>query len=124
MQKSDAAPKPFKLCTMCGEEWTDRAAFLADPAVRITGYSAHFKDLELGLFYFNHDSCRTTIALHASAFTDLHDGPVFEKRKTNTDECPRYCLKQSETRPCPAECECAYVREVLHKISSWNKISA
>ncbi len=109
---------------MCGEEWTERADFLSDPAIQVTGYSAHFKDLELGLFYFNHESCKTTLALQASLFTDLHDGPIFEKRKTDSDQCPGYCLKQSETRPCKAECECAYVREVLNKVSRWGKIPA
>ena len=109
---------------MCGEEWTERDDFLSDPATQITGYAAHFKDLELGLFYFNHTSCKTTMALQASLFTDLYDGPVFEERKTGSDVCPGYCLKQAETRPCPAECECAYVREVLDRVSLWSKIPA
>ena len=120
MKRSDFPSKAFKVCTMCGEEWADRDAFLADPTITVTGYSAHFKDLELGLFYFNHESCKTTMALLASLFTDLYDGPVFKERKTGSDECPGYCLQNSETRPCPAECECAYVREVLDKVSHWS----
>jgi hypothetical protein len=109
---------------MCDREWEERADFLSDPGIHVIGYSAHFNDLELGLFYFNHASCGTTITLTASLFTDLHDGPVFEERKTGSDTCPGYCLKQSETRPCPANCECACVRKVLDKVAHWDKISA
>jgi hypothetical protein len=106
---------------MCGKEWKERADFLSDPAIQVTGYSAHFKDLELGLFYFNHETCKTTLALLASSFTDLYKGPVFKKKKTGSDVCPGHCLKRSVTRPCPVECECAYVREVLDMVSHWDK---
>ena len=113
----------FKICTSCGTPWSTRHDFLADPHVTLLGYSVHFKELELGLFLFNHSPCLTTLAIKASEFTDLYDGPIFTERATGTESCPGYCLHQSELRPCPAQCECAYVREVLDKATHWEKTS-
>jgi hypothetical protein len=111
----------FKVCTLCGETWKGREAFLADPCVRVIGYQVHFQDLEAGLFLFNHDACRTTLAIEAWHFTDLYQGPTLAGRKTGTQQCPAYCLRQDEIRPCPAECECAYVRDVLDTVARWEK---
>lgn len=111
----------FKVCTLCGETWKSREAFLADPCVRVIGYQPYFQDLEAGVFLFNHDACRTTLAIDASRFTDLYSGPTFTARKTETEDCPAYCLRQTEVRPCPAECECAYVRAVLDMVARWEK---
>jgi hypothetical protein len=111
----------FKVCTLCGETWKSREAFLADPCVRVIGYQAHFQDLEAGLFLFNHDACRTTLAIDVSRFTDLRRGPTFTARKTETEDCPGYCLHKGELRPCPAECECAHVRDVLDTVARWEK---
>ena len=38
-----------------------------------------------------------------------------------TTECPEFCLHKSELRPCPAKCECAYVREIIQVIKDWPK---
>ncbi len=111
----------FKVCPLCGETWKSREAFLADPCVRVIGYQVYFQDLEAGMFLFNHDPCRTTLAIEASHFTDLYDGPMLAGRKTGTQQCPAYCLRQGEIRPCPAECECAYVRDVLDTVARWEK---
>ena len=67
---------------MCGTRWRSRADFLADRDIRSIGYMANFRDLELGLFHFNHEACGTTLAIGASRFTDLYTGPVFEGRLT------------------------------------------
>jgi hypothetical protein len=87
------------------------------------GYQSWLDDLELGLFLFNHDTCGTTLALQAGAFTDLYDGPVFagSGKLMGTDACSTYCLNSSDLRPCPKECECAYVRQVLQIVRSWPK---
>jgi hypothetical protein len=106
---------------MCGATWQERTEFLADPLVTSIGYQAHFRDLELGLFFFNHDTCRTTLAIKAFRFTDLHTGPTFTQCLTGTKECPGYCLQKSELRPCASHCECAYVRDVLDKVVRWEK---
>ena len=91
-----------------------------DPHVRVIGYQANFVELEAGLFLFNHQKtgCHTTLAVEAAIFRDLYDGPVFSEPLTLTDECPRYCIRQDELRPCPAKCECAYVREILNIVKN------
>ena len=123
------APKPhtansiyFKKCPNCGFVWDSRESFLTDESVEVIGYQVNFKELTTGLFYFNH-SCEGTLALHAYLFGDLYDGPMFGDRETNGEMCPAYCLRREELQPCPAECECAYVREILKIIKNWPKRS-
>lgn len=105
----------FKKCPTCAFAWKKREDFLNDKNLKIVGYQANFKSLPLGLFLFNH-TCGTTLAVSAEGFVDLYDGPVYEERKTGTDECPGYCLHKDELRRCPAKCECAWVRELLQII--------
>ena len=116
----------FKACTGCGHAWADRDALLSDPAVRLQGYQVNFVDLEAGYFLFTHlvKGCESTFAVRAGAFVDLYDGPVFEERLTGERECPGYCLKKTALEPCPAKCECAFVREVLQVIAHWRKAAA
>ncbi len=102
----------FKQCTVCRQKWPTRQDFIVDQDIRIVGYQVNFKKLKAGLLYFNH-SCKNTIALSADLFADLYDGPIFTEPKTGTDECPGYCLNKEELRPCQAECECAYIREIF-----------
>ncbi len=103
----------FKSCSCCGELWPTRDAFLDDAGLRVIGYQADFRELRLGLFLFNHERCRSTLGVAAGEFVDLHRGPVFEERKTGSEECPGYCLREDELSPCPVACECAFVRDVL-----------
>ncbi|HPF98932.1 MAG TPA: hypothetical protein PLE77_02615 [Kiritimatiellia bacterium] len=113
----------FKTCQMCGKTWRDRLEFLSDPELSLVGYQANLPDLSAGIFLFNH-TCQTTMGIHAGEFLDLHDGPMFKAHMTETDDCPRYCLGERELRPCPAKCECAYVRDVLQVVKDWPKKSA
>lgn len=106
---------PFKKCPLCDFEWESRDVFLDDPDISLIGYQARFRDLTEGLFYFNH-SCNGTMAIPVNAFTGLYEGPVFEERKTGGEECPGHCLYKESLEPCPAECECAYVREIIQVI--------
>jgi hypothetical protein len=110
----------FRRCTVCAQCWPSREDFLADPAIKYIGYQAHFKALTTGLLYFNHH-CKTTIALEVAQFRDLYSGPVFSERKTGGDECPGHCLHRNNVEPCPAQCECAFVRELIQIIVSWPK---
>ena len=102
----------FKQCSVCRQQWPTRQDFIVDQDLRFIGYQANFLELKAGLFYFNHH-CKNTIALSADLFVDLYDGPLFAEAKTGTDECPGYCLKKEVFKPCQAECECAYIREII-----------
>jgi len=110
----------YKRCPNCDFQWTVREDLLSDRNIELVGYQVNFKRLEAGILLFNH-RCKGTLALYAGDFADLHDGPIFEKRAFGKDDCPGHCLHEEDFRPCPVECECAYVRNVLHKIKSWPK---
>jgi hypothetical protein len=112
--------KDFKQCTCCNHEWKTRESFLADPGVELVGYQVSFGELVLGLLLFNH-TCGTTIAISVNKLRDLYAGSVYATRKTGTKECPGYCLKQDNLRPCPAQCECAWVRDLIQLISKMKK---
>jgi hypothetical protein len=110
----------FKRCNLCDIEWDSRDSFISDPNIEIIGYQANFKKLTTGYFYFNH-SCKSTLAIPASEFIDLYDGPIFIGRATNTEECLGYCLDKGDLRSCPIECECACIREIIQIIKCWEK---
>ena len=112
--------KPFKVCPVCKHAWETRKEFLDDPDIFIVGYQVHFKDLTEGLFLFNH-SCDATMTIRAGEFQDLYNGPMFADRLTGTDDCPGHCLVEHELRPCPAKCDCAFVRDMIQIIKDWPK---
>ena len=107
-------------CSSCGTSWNNRKDFLTDPDVKMLGYQVHFECLKLGFFLFNH-SCGSTFSLKAGEFFDLYNGEIFEERKTGSNECPRYCLRQDCMEPCPAKCECAFVRDIIRIIKTFPK---
>ncbi|MBN1957981.1 MAG: hypothetical protein JXQ81_01480 [Desulfuromonadales bacterium] len=102
----------FKTCKICRSLWSSRDQFIADPEVTLVGYQANFVVLEKGLFLFNH-SCQGTMAIDVQAFADLYQGPVFERRLQGSEDCAGHCLHHNDLQPCPAQCECAYVREII-----------
>jgi len=112
--------KPFKICSKCGYGWPTRASFLHDSKLRMVGYQVDFADLRAGLFLFNH-ICGTTLAIQAGDFQDLYDGPIFVERMDGSEDCGGFCLHENDLRPCPARCECAYVREIARIILDWPK---
>ncbi len=111
-------PVPFKICSCCGHSWPLRDTFLSDPFIELIGYKAHFEQLELGMFLFNHtlSTCGTTLTIEAGTFKDLYHGPIYSTPLTSSEQCPEYCLNHYELRPCPAQCSCAYIREILQII--------
>lgn len=115
----------FKRCTTCQQEWPTREAFLIDPATVLIGYQANFDRLEEGFFLFNHNTrdCGTTLAIVTGDFLDCYQGPHFEVSCRGTDQCARLCMNASSLDRCPAQCECAYVRHVLHLIRNWPKMA-
>jgi hypothetical protein len=102
-------------CSGCDRSWKDRSDFLEDKDIILNGYQVNFLDLKLGWFLFTHkvQSCNSTLAVPAGYFLDLYSGPIFERRKTGTEECPEYCLHQDNLERCPSLCECAFVREII-----------
>ncbi len=102
----------FKQCKTCNHKWINRQDFIDDPDIVIIGYQVNFKRLETGHFFFNHN-CNNTIVLSADIFADLHQGPIFAEPKTGSEDCPGYCLEKKELSMCQAECECAYIRNIM-----------
>ena len=126
MKNKKMSEKPneaFKQCTSCGFKWSTRDQFLEDPDIELVGYQVNFVELLAGFFLFNH-SCGTTLAVLSEAFEDLYDGPVFSERATGSEECQKHCLHEDDLSPCPAQCECAFVREIIQYIKSWSKLRA
>lgn len=113
----------FKQCTACHRIWKTREEFMSDAEIVLIGYQVNFKQLEAGLFLFNHTAsrCGTTLACPVKHFIDLYSGPIFSRRLAGTKDCPGYCLKQNLFQRCPAECECAFVREIMPIIRTWPK---
>jgi len=113
-------PQCFKLCPGCGCLWTDREHFLDDPALELNGYKADFEKLDYGLFFFTHNAtaCHSTLAMEVYHFHDLYKGEVYPERRTGGDDCPGYCLEQGQLVRCEALCECAFAREIIHRIQS------
>ncbi len=112
---SDAESDAFKLCSGCTTVWDGRDDFLDDGSLDLVGYQPNFKALHEGYFLFVHgvNECLSTISVRAGSFIDLYDGPLFAGRKTGSEECLGLCLDENNLEPCPNECECAYVREVM-----------
>ena len=110
----------FKQCPKCFFEWPRRVDFLDDPNLDPIGYQVNFNALAAGIFLFNHN-CNGTLGVPASEFLDLYKGPLFKERATDSPECPGHCLHEDDLDPCPARCECAYVRQILHLIKKWPK---
>lgn len=110
----------FKQCTCCATLWQTQEEFLADPEVTLLGLQVCFENLLEGLIMFNH-SCKTTFSLEVSRFENLYQGPIYQEQATGSEQCPGYCLNERELKPCPAQCACAFVREILQEIKRYPK---
>lgn len=119
-KSSERQHRVFKTCPTCAFSWASREAFLGDAEVFLVGYQANFKHLLEGFFLFNH-SCGTTLASPAGVFKDLYDGEIFEGRATGSSQCPGHCLHKHDLGPCPARCECAFVRKIIERVGQWPK---
>ena len=109
--------KNFCICSNCGCVWKTRDDFLNDEEIEIIGYQVFFEALRAGVFLFNH-SCKGTFGLEVEKFEDLYDGPIFVERTTGLEECPELCLHEDNLEPCPAKCECTFVREIIQVIKN------
>ncbi len=120
MKDNDSSNQIFKECPLCSRIWVFREDFLKDPSIKLKGYKADFENLEMGLFFFNHNSklCKTTLTIETGQFIDLYHGRIYPDRKTGEDECQGYCLHINELKQCPLNCECAYIREIIQLIGN------
>lgn len=116
----------FKRCSGCSAVWPSRDAFLGDGAIKLVGYQVQMGRLETGYFLFNHvhKGCGSTISIAAGEFFDLYQGTVFRTSKFGGVECGGHCLHAQDLDACPAECECAFVREVLQIVRKRMKQTA
>lgn len=118
-----APPLNFKNCPTCLVSWQTLEDFLSDPAIEFAGYQVNFEDLKGGLFYFSHTaaSCGTTLAVRVGEFAGLSARSLLSSHGKSPDGCPGLCVRQGSLDPCPVECECLWVREIIAIISNWEK---
>lgn len=119
-------PDPFKVCPSCSRVWNTMDEFCSDPELEYAGYQINFVDLEGGFFYFNHTTkeCGTTMAIAVKAFTGMSSRPFLAKHGSQPRrKCPGSCLRKGDSSPCPVECECVWVREIMQIILGWKKQS-
>ena len=111
----------FKKCGRCGRVWKTREDFLIDRNLVFTGYQINLLDITNGLFLFNDDldGCETTLAVQVQLFTDLYNGKIAPIRKIGLTECEGRCLNEHDLETCQADCECAYIREIMQVIKKY-----
>ena len=109
---------PFRRCSQCDHRWTSREAFLADPAVSLSGCQVDTDHPKSSALLFDHKlkSCGTTIAIPVRLLTDLYSGPVHKVNWAPSAKCPRKCFDPKNLESCPAECASAFVREILQVV--------
>ena len=109
----------FKKCPMCEYIWKDRTELLDSPDVKLIGYPANFKQIESGLFLFNHLLCHGTFAIQAKEFINLYTGPIFTNSLHGSEGCLGFCLNQQNLNVCSRQCEYAFIREIMQIINNW-----
>ncbi len=117
---------PFKICPMCSNHWEMLEDFLSDHELELSGYQVSFIDLKGGLFYFSHTKpgCGTTLAIPVNEFTGLSNRPMLASQGKQSKCCPELCVRKNDLEPCPVECECSWVREIMQIIRNWKKQTA
>ena len=117
----------FKVCPNCNVTWETMDEFLSDPTLEAAGYQVNFEDLKGGLFYFTHhvENCRTTMAIEVAQFASLSDRELLAPSGCMPGgECPGSCMRKDDLSPCPVECECVWVREVMQIIKKQTSAAA
>lgn len=113
-----SAPKPFKTCAMCNHVWEQPEDLILDPSLDLRGYQAVYDEPELGLFLMlhRHPDCGTTIAVRAGLLKEFFHGEIPATRNMGRPTCPRHCLDIWNLRPCSAECDMGWVRDILQHL--------
>lgn len=116
----------FRFCKQCRREWADRAAFLADPGLVLSGCQMDTERPAGSALLFDHKvaGCGTTIAVPVGAFEDLCRGPAHKVNWAPSAKCLKMCFDPRNLEPCPAPCSCACVREILQAVRRTPKSAA
>ena len=126
MRNNHVNKEHFKKCSYCNINWASRDEFLRDNDIKLVGYQPHYKNMEEGLFLFNHLICNSTLSIISQKFRDLYTGPFYAKNKLsedqlNYDDCPDFCLFKNKMKGCLQQCERAFVSEVIQVVTMWGK---
>lgn len=115
--------EPFKICTNCSDSWDTLEQFLDAADLELVGYQVAFEDLEGGLFYFTHtkETCLSTLAIPVKKFIKLSPRAFLEKHGDEAPGCAHHCVREGDLEPCPLECECSWVREIIQLIKERKK---
>jgi len=107
--------KNFKTCPRCSFSWDSRKAFLADPKLELKRYKADLKAPQYGMFFFTHQtaSCSSTITMLVNDFRSLYPGKISPKNKAFSEDCPGYCLEETQLARCDVSCQCAFARDIV-----------
>ena len=113
----------FKECPNCKEQWETQEAFLKDSELKLIGYMVNFKELEKGVFCFNHitNNCGTTLTTTAEQFYNLYSGATYPENRAQLEGCPLLCLDEKRLERCDQYCECAFNREITEIIDNYPK---
>ena len=110
----------FKKCSCCNHAWGSLIDLVRDDQVDVIGYQASFNDRYEALFFFSHnvEECGTTIALPATLFTPLYDGPEYTLNKAFTKECSGLCQTFFDFSECSNECSMRWVRDIIQMLKT------
>jgi hypothetical protein len=100
----------FKRCS-CQVGWGTREAFVEDPDVVPIGLTfLPDGDSENVYYFFNHTTCKSTLAVDSEDFADLIEGPVPPTVKAREEECEGHCTRKEDLEVCSVECRNAPFR--------------
>ncbi len=102
--------REFKQCS-CHARWASREEFILDPDVLPIGISFSPGDRSSKAYYFfNHDTCKTTLLINSEEFADLIEEPIPSVIRKGEKECKGHCARKEDLEICVAECRNAPFR--------------
>jgi len=103
----------FKSCA-CGSVWEEQESFIRDKDIDATGMTILPRNGTTKLyFFFNHEKCRSTLAISADDFADLIEEQIPQKVMAGEEECPGHCTNIESLEKCENECHNAPFRRLL-----------
>jgi|GEM_PF-5705649 len=87
--------KAFKTCS-CGASWKTYTDLVGDKDITIIGYQANFRNITEGLFLFNHETCKSTLAIVVTEFLPMYKGKIYQEKEPVLINA-RVCVSSAET---------------------------